>query len=303
MFVHIVRVVLSVSYVFSTNRAIPTPPPPKFSSSENFVPSLPRGIETQMHCCYILRCANESIFAPRICLRKSWRKSPRKMEIWGTTDNVISLGNRSSRSATGEHTFYELSVLQNRHAIDKHKFNSLGILQWLFIRRLVDDAFRIEYSDIGIRTHANSSFVLEHRSVLLQPLRRHQRHFPQGGHQVERLFFADVMPKNAREGSLPTGMNPRSRDRHSVAGDHDDRIRDGCARGLFRNRMNHHNSALLPVLLKCFCGQAFPRCRPLQILVSDRHAFLPTRIKNCGFQSRARRGVGIALRRPVDAVE
>ena len=65
--------------------------------------------------------------------------------------------------------------------------------------------------------------------------------------------------------------------------------------------MDDDDSALLPVLLKGFRGQAFSRVRPLQVVKGDVQFFLPAGIENRRLQLGAARRVGIAFRGHIEA--
>src|SRR3989475_12154342 len=101
---------------------------------------------------------------------------PGQVHMGTERDPWRSLRNRGSRGPAGGNPINELPILDNGDGVNKHKLNSLGVLQRLFIRGFVDDAIRVEHSDVRVRPHANSSFVLKDRRTFLQPLRRHQRH-------------------------------------------------------------------------------------------------------------------------------
>src|SRR5467141_3274544 len=124
----------------------------------------------------------------------------------------------------------EFPILQDGNSVHKYELNPIRRLQRLLKRRLVNDAIWIEHREVRIRSHANTAFALKDGRALLQPLRRHQRHFLQRSHQVERLFFPHIMSQHPRIGPLPTRMDLRSRDGHAIAGNHDHwmRYRSAC---------------------------------------------------------------------------
>src|SRR6266850_1301392 len=176
-----------------------------------------------------------------------------------------SLHYRRSCGPSRQYSFNEFPILHDGDSVHKYKRNPIRRLQRLLKRRLIKDAIRIEHRDVRIRSHADTAFALEDGRALLQPLRRHQRHFLQRSHQVERLFLAHVMSQHPRISPLPTRMNLGSRDGHAVAGNHDDRIRYRGTRCFLRNGMDNDDPAFLAVLLKCFRGQTLARVRPLQV--------------------------------------
>src|SRR5438445_10396103 len=65
-----------------------------------------------------------------------------------------SLRNRGSRGPAGGNPINELTILDNGNAVNKHKRNSLGALQRLFIHAVVDDRIRLENSDFPVLPHA-----------------------------------------------------------------------------------------------------------------------------------------------------
>src|SRR5882762_8816508 len=110
---------------------------------------------------------------------------------WQSSDR--SLRNRRPRGLTREYSVNELPILDDGESTDKHKLNPFRMAQRLFIRCSVNDAISIEYGDVRIRSDANSSFISEDWCALLEPLRRHERHLAQRGHQIEGLLFSYVM--------------------------------------------------------------------------------------------------------------
>src|SRR5258706_429685 len=107
-------------------------------------------------------------------------------------NSARSLRNRGARGSAGKYSINQLPILENGHAVHEHKLDPLGVLQWLFISGFIDDAIRVEHRNVRVRSPANPSLVLEHRRAFFQPLRRHQRHLLQGGHQVQRFLFPHV---------------------------------------------------------------------------------------------------------------
>ena len=103
------------------------------------------------------------------------------------------------------------------------------------------------------------------------------------------------MAEDAAKGALAARVNFGSCDGHAIAGNHDDGIRHGLADGTFRDREDDDDATFLAVFLEGLCSEAFARFGPLQIMVGDAHALLPTRIEDGGFQSGASRGVRIGF--------
>src|SRR5258706_6706465 len=113
---------------------------------------------------------------------------------------------RRPRHASRKNSLQQLVALHNRHSIHQHKRNSRGVLHRLVARRLVNHLFRIQDRYLGIRADTDSSLLTKQRRAFFQPLRGHQRHFAQRGHQVQRLFVSYVMSQNARECCLSAWM-------------------------------------------------------------------------------------------------
>src|SRR6267154_921215 len=84
-----------------------------------------------------------------------------------------SLRNRGARCPSGKYSLNQLPILDDGDAVHEHKLNPLGVLQGLFIGGFVDDAIRVEYRNVRVRSRANPTLVLEHRRALLQSLCRH----------------------------------------------------------------------------------------------------------------------------------
>src|SRR6266850_33866 len=206
-----------------------------------------------------------------------------------------SLPYRRSCGPSREYAVNEFPILHDGNSVHKYELDPIRRLQRLLKRGLIKDAIRIEHREVRICSHTNTAFALEDGRALLQTLRRHQRHFPQRGHQVERLFLAHVVSQHARKSSLSTRMNLRSRDGHAVAGNHDHWIRYCGTRCFLRYGMDNDDPAFLAVLLKCFRSQTLARVRPLQVVKTDFQFFLPARIENSGLKVGAARRVGIAF--------
>src|SRR6266850_6177559 len=117
-----------------------------------------------------------------------------------------SLPYRRSCCPPREYAVNEFPFLHDSDSVHKYELNPIRRLQRLLKRGLIKDAIRIEHREVRIRSHANTAFALEDGRALLETLRRHQRHFLQRGHQVERLFFAHVVSQHARKSSLSTRM-------------------------------------------------------------------------------------------------
>src|SRR5712692_8860449 len=96
-------------------------------------------------------------------------------------------------------TIDELAVFYNKDAIDEHKGNTFGVLQRLVERGLVDHASGVEDGDVGVSSHSYTPLILECWSALFKPLRGHQGHLAQGGHQVEGFLFAHVVAEDSRK--------------------------------------------------------------------------------------------------------
>src|SRR6266404_1159457 len=206
-----------------------------------------------------------------------------------------SLPYRRSCGSSRQYAVNEFPILHDGDSVHKYELNSIRRLQRLLKRRLIKDAIRIEHREVRICPHANTAFALEDGRALLETLRRHQRHFLQCRHQIQRLFFPHIMSQHARISPLSTRMNLGSRDGHAIAGNHDDWIRYRSARRFLRNGMDNDDPAFLAVLLKCFRSQTLARVRPLQIVEADFQFFLPAGIENSGLKVRAARRVGIAF--------
>src|SRR6267142_4423674 len=104
-----------------------------------------------------------------------------------------SLPYRRSRCPPREYAVNKIPILHDGNSVHKYELNPIRRLQRLLKRGLINDAIRIEHREVRICSHTNTAFALEDGRALLQTLRRHQRHFPQRGHQVERLFLAHVV--------------------------------------------------------------------------------------------------------------
>ena len=98
--------------------------------------------------------------------------------------------------------------------------------------------------------------------MLFEPLRGHQRHFFQRGHQIERFFLANVMAENAREGRLPARMDfgpviimPSL----AIMMLGSRRSTSGC----LGDGMDYNDAALLAIFFKRVCRQPFAGFRPL----------------------------------------
>src|SRR6266849_3551575 len=137
-----------------------------------------------------------------------------------------SLRNRGARGSAGEYSINQLPILDDEDAAHEYELDPLGVLQRFFIGGFVDDPIRVEHGDVRVRSRANPSFVLEHRRAFFQPLRRHQRHLLQRGHQVQRLLFPHVAAQyqrvSARGSRVPLAIR-----KMAVAGDHRQRSYDG----------------------------------------------------------------------------
>src|SRR6266481_2086957 len=114
-----------------------------------------------------------------------------------------SLRYRRSCCPSRQYAVNEFPILHDGDSVHKYELNPIRRLQRLLKRRLIKDAIRIEHREVRIRPHANTAFALEDGRALLQPLRRHQRHFLQRTHQVERLFLAHVVSQHPRISPLP----------------------------------------------------------------------------------------------------
>src|SRR6266852_5202300 len=206
-----------------------------------------------------------------------------------------SLHCRRSRCPSRQYAVNEFPILHDGNSVHKYELNPIRRLQRILKRRFIKDAIRIEHREVRIRTLSDSAFVLKDWCALLQPLRRHQGHLLQRGHQIQSPFFPHVMSQHSRIGPLSAWMHFGACDRHAVAGNHDDWIRYGGTRCFLRNGMDYDDPAFLAVLLESFRSQTLARVSPLQVVETDFQLFLPAGIENSGLQVSAARRVGIAF--------
>ena len=90
-------------------------------------------------------------------------------------------------------------------------------------------------------------------------------------------------------------------DWHSVAPDHHGRIANRRTRRFFRDRKDHHRSALFSILRETLRRQPLTRFRPLDVFIRNSLPLLPAFIKNCRLQRRASCRVRITFRGYVQA--
>jgi hypothetical protein len=105
----------------------------------------------------------------------------------------ILLSNRGSRGSPWKNALDELPIFHNRHTVDKHKLDALGVLEGIVVRGFVDDASGVEDGDVGVGTDADSALGAEDGRALLEALCGHEGHLAERGHQVEGFLFADVV--------------------------------------------------------------------------------------------------------------
>src|SRR5258708_4003056 len=157
-----------------------------------------------------------------------------------------SLRNRGARGPAGKYSFNQLPIPDDGHAVHEHKLNPFRVLQRLFVGGFIDDAIRVEHGNVSVRADANPSLVLKHRRALFQPLRWHQRHFFQRGHQIQRFLFPHVPAQHQRIGAGGSPV-PLAIRKMSVAGDHRQWAYPGPVNVFPRISRYYHHSALLSV--------------------------------------------------------
>src|SRR6266478_3871400 len=108
-----------------------------------------------------------------------------------------SFSYRRSCCPSRQYAVNEFPILHDGNSVHKYELNPIRRLQRILKRRLIKDAIRIKNREVRIRSHANTAFALEDGRALLETLRRHQRHFLQCSHQVERLLLAHVMSQHS----------------------------------------------------------------------------------------------------------
>src|SRR5260370_7696397 len=91
-------------------------------------------------------------------------------------NSASSLRNRGARGSAGKYSINQLPILENGHAVHKHKLDPLGGLQWLFIGGFIDDAIRVEHRNVRVTSPPNPSFLLEHPHASSPPLPPPLRH-------------------------------------------------------------------------------------------------------------------------------
>ncbi len=165
---------------------------------------------------------------------------------------------------------------------------------------LVADLGGVEDGEVGVGTDADAAFIQHRRDTMFEAHGGHEGHLADGVHQAERLFFADIFGKDAREGSGGAGVALAFDDVEAIGSNHRKRAQDGVAHVLFGVGMNDHNTGLLAVLEEGVAGKALAGGTPLQRPIVGGELIDPG-IEEGRLNAGGTGGIGVGFCRDVEA--